>query len=145
MRKGIMQDIQMDPSIPKKMFYKIGEISQILGVKPYVLRYWETEFKQIKPSKNRFGQRVYRPKDLMVLLRVKELLYGNKFTIAGAKKQLSNERLASGGQKAEKHNKLEQNDLNQLLLLLQEHKNCLKEILNIFNSEGFETKSNIGA
>ncbi len=138
-----------DTLIPNKMFYKIGEISRILGVKPYVLRYWETEFKQIKPSKNRFGQRVYRPKDLSVLLRVKELLYKRKFTIAGAKKQLEADRIA----KKQKENKgasqkdvdFDKTDFNKFLDILREHKTSLKEILNIFESKEIHSETNIGA
>lgn len=145
-----MDDIILDPSIPKRMFYKIGEVSEILGVKPYVLRYWESEFKQIRPSKNRFGQRVYRPKDLVVLLRVKELLYKEKFTIAGAKKQLVADRqakqLKEKDKSIEKSTDLEKNDINKLLIILHEHKTQLQEILDIFKSETeIRSESKIGA
>ncbi len=74
--------------IPDKMFFRIGDVSQITGVKPYVLRYWESEFKLLKPIKNRAGQRVYRKKDVELILEIKKLLYEERFTISGAKKKI---------------------------------------------------------
>jgi len=71
-----------------KLYFKIGEVAEIVGVAPHVLRYWETEFSAIKPRKSRTRQRVYRRKDVATLLRIKQLLYVDKFTIAGARKQL---------------------------------------------------------
>ena len=68
--------------------YKIGEVCKIADVQPYVLRYWESEFRSIRPQKSARGQRVYSRRDLETLLRVKELLYNQGFTIAGARKQL---------------------------------------------------------
>ena len=77
-----------EPDLPVKLYYRIGEVSEIVGVEPHVLRYWETEFRTIRPQKSSKGQRVYSRRDVEKLLRVKELLYERKFTIAGAKKQL---------------------------------------------------------
>lgn len=74
--------------IPEKLYYKIGEVSQITGVEPYVLRYWESEFKIISPGRTNSKQRLYRRKDLELILEIKRLLYEEKFTIAGAKKKL---------------------------------------------------------
>lgn len=71
-----------------KLYFKIGEVAAIVGVPPYVLRYWETEFKAVKPRKSRSQQRVYRRRDVVTLLKIKHLLYGQKFTIAGARQQL---------------------------------------------------------
>lgn len=71
-----------------KLYFKIGEVAEIVGVAPHVLRYWETEFSAIKPQKSRTQQRVYRRRDVATLLRIKRLLYVEKFTIAGARKQL---------------------------------------------------------
>ena len=71
-----------------KLYFKIGEAAEIVGVAPHVLRYWETEFATIKPQKSRTQQRVYRRRDVATLLRIKRLLYVEKFTIAGARKQL---------------------------------------------------------
>jgi DNA-binding transcriptional MerR regulator len=78
--------------IPDKMFFRIGDVSSITGVKPYVLRYWESEFKSLRPVKNRAGQRVYRRKDVNLILEIKRLLYEQKFTIAGAKKKIEENR-----------------------------------------------------
>ncbi len=76
------------PSIPEKLYFKIGEVSQITGVEPYVLRYWESEFKIVTPTRTNSKQRLYRRKDLELILEIKKLLYEEKFTIAGAKKKL---------------------------------------------------------
>ena len=71
-----------------KLFYTIGEVSKLVDVKPYVLRYWETEFKLLNPQKSVTGQRTYRKKDIQVALTIKRLLYDQKFTITGAVKKL---------------------------------------------------------
>jgi len=76
------------PEIPDKLYFKIGEVSEILGVEPYVLRYWETEFSQLAPKKSGTGHRLYRRKDVELLLRIKHLLYEKKFTIEGARQSL---------------------------------------------------------
>lgn len=74
--------------LPVKLYYRIGEVAEIVGVEPHVLRYWETEFRSIRPQKSRKGQRIYSRRDVERLLRVKELLYTEGFTIAGARKRL---------------------------------------------------------
>jgi len=76
------------PQIPNKLYFRIGEVSDLVGVKPYVLRYWESEFTDIKPSKSKSGQRLYKRRDVELLLRIKELLYEERFTINGARKRL---------------------------------------------------------
>ncbi|HEY3128622.1 MAG TPA: MerR family transcriptional regulator [Acidobacteriota bacterium] len=81
--------------IPKKLYYKIGEVCDLCKVEPHVLRYWETEFPQLSPSKNNSGQRVYRYRDVQVVLRIKQLLYEEGYTIAGANKKLSGEKFDS--------------------------------------------------
>jgi DNA-binding transcriptional MerR regulator len=81
--------------VQKRLYYKIGEACKALGIQPYVLRYWETEFPALAPSKSRSGQRVYSEKELEIIRRIKELLYEEGYTIAGAKKKLETE-LASG-------------------------------------------------
>lgn len=78
----------MDLELPDKLYFKIGEVSELIGVKPHVLRYWESEFSPVRPGKSRTQQRLYQRKDIELLLRVKDLLYRQGFTIAGAKKQL---------------------------------------------------------
>jgi len=77
-----------EPSIPEKLYYKIGEVSQITGVPPYVLRYWESEFKIVNPVRTNSKHRLYRKRDLELILEIKRLLYQEKFTIAGARKRL---------------------------------------------------------
>jgi len=82
------------PRIPDKFYFKIGEVSRILNVKPYVLRFWETEFR-LSPAKNRSQHRVYRRQDVETLLEIKRLLYEERFTIEGARaklKELARER-----------------------------------------------------
>jgi len=78
-------------AIPEKLYFKIGEVCEIVGVQAHVLRYWETEFSQLSPQKNRSGQRSYRRRDVEIALRIKELLYDDLFTIAGARKKLQAE------------------------------------------------------
>ena len=77
--------------IPEKLFFKIGEVCELAGVQAHVLRYWETEFPMLAPQKNRAGQRTYRRRDVEMALRIKELLYDEQYTIAGAKKKLAHE------------------------------------------------------
>ncbi len=78
-------------AIPEKIYFKIGEVCELVGVQAHVLRYWETEFPQLAPQKNRSGQRSYRRRDVEISLRIKELLYDELYTIAGARKKLQNE------------------------------------------------------
>ena len=83
------------PEIPDKLYFKIGEVSDLLGVEPYVLRYWETEFSVLSPKKSGTGHRLYRRKDVELLLRIKYLLYEKKFTIEGARQSLQAESRAA--------------------------------------------------
>ena len=85
----------MEP-IVKRTYYSIGEVSELAGLKPHVLRYWETQFDILSPTKNRGGNRVYRMKEIETVLLVKHLLYEKRFTIAGAKKELR--KMRDGGQ-----------------------------------------------
>jgi len=86
-------------AIPEKLFFKIGEVCDIAGVQAHVLRYWETEFPMLAPQKNRAGQRTYRRRDVEMALRIKELLYEEQYTIAGAKKKLASELRAPAREK----------------------------------------------
>ncbi|MEW6001624.1 MAG: MerR family transcriptional regulator [Nitrospirota bacterium] len=88
MHKSVSESLKPQRPHPDKLFYRIGEISRIIGVEPYVLRYWETEFPFLKPRKNKSGQRIYVKRDLELLLHVKRLLYQERFTIEGARKRL---------------------------------------------------------
>src|SRR4051812_17140548 len=83
--------------IPVKLYYRIGEVAHIVGVEPHVLRYWETEFRSIRPEKSRKGQRIYSRRDVETLLKVKELLYGHRYTIAGAKRKLRGDGVEPAG------------------------------------------------
>jgi DNA-binding transcriptional MerR regulator len=83
--------LQPTPEIPDKLYFKIGEVSELLGVEAYVLRYWETEFPVLSPKKSGTGHRLYRRKDVELLLRIKHLLYDKRFTIEGARQSLQSE------------------------------------------------------
>jgi DNA-binding transcriptional MerR regulator len=85
---GQFTSLQTLRLFPEKLFYKIGEASRIVGVEPYVLRYWETEFPSLRPRKSKSGQRVYTRKDLDLIIEIKMLLYEQKYTIDGARKRL---------------------------------------------------------
>ncbi len=79
-------------SLPDKLYFRIGEVSKIAGVPPYVLRFWENEFKKIRPKRTPTGQRLYRKKDVELILSVKHLLYDRRFTIQGANQHLNAEK-----------------------------------------------------
>jgi DNA-binding transcriptional MerR regulator len=121
----VTEHLITEKGIPEKLYYRIGEVSRIVGVEPHVLRYWESEFPFLKPSRVVSKQRLYRRKDLEMLLRIKQLLYEEKYTIAGAKKQMRKERMtlsASGKrQSSEEQFLLEMHDeLLEILKKLQE-------------------------
>jgi DNA-binding transcriptional MerR regulator len=80
-----------EKKIPNKLFFKIGEVCELTDTQPYVLRYWESEFPMLAPAKNSSGQRIYRRRDIEIVLRIKQLLYEEGFTIAGAKKRIEAE------------------------------------------------------
>jgi DNA-binding transcriptional MerR regulator len=82
----------------EKMYRSISEVSELLDVKPHVLRYWETQFSTLRPRKNRAGNRMYRPDEIKLLYAIKDLLYGRRFTIEGAKRSLQAEKKAPSGQ-----------------------------------------------
>ena len=75
--------------IPDKLYFRIGQVSELVQTKPYVLRYWETEFPMLKPQKSRSGHRLYRRRDVEMVLEIKRLLYAKGFTIEGARRQLA--------------------------------------------------------
>jgi DNA-binding transcriptional MerR regulator len=88
--------MEVGSRIPEKLFFRIGEVCELIKVQPHVLRYWETEFPMLAPQKNKAGQRVYRRKDVEMVFRIRDLLYEEKFTIAGAKKKLMEETRGAG-------------------------------------------------
>jgi DNA-binding transcriptional MerR regulator len=79
----------MDNRFPDRLFYRIGDVSEITGIKPHILRYWETEFSGLHPRKNRAGQRLYERRDVELVLEIKKLLYEQRYTISGAKKYMA--------------------------------------------------------
>lgn len=101
-----------------KLYYRIGEVSDIVGVQPHVLRYWETEFRSIRPQKSSRGQRVYSRKDVEKLLRVKDLLKNQGFTIAGARKRLNDAVATAAEEPAEP--KKSAKDMRQALLEIRQ-------------------------
>jgi DNA-binding transcriptional MerR regulator len=84
--------VRTDLETDGKLYRSISEVSELVGVKPHVLRYWETQFSMLRPRKNRAGNRMYRPEEIRLLMRVKDLLYERRFTIAGARRRLLDER-----------------------------------------------------
>ena len=76
------------PPIPDKLFFKIGEVADLVGIEQHVLRYWEEEIESLKPKKNKSGQRLYQKKDVERVFEIKQLLYAEKFTVAGARKKM---------------------------------------------------------
>lgn len=113
---------------PDKLFYKIGEVSRIVEVEPYVLRYWETEFSFLKPRKSKSGQRVYVKKDIELLLKIKQLLYQERYTIEGVRKRFG----LSGAQtesQAVPH-KQKKVDVRQPAQIIGHVKKRLREILS---------------
>ena len=105
----------MDRIPEDRRFFRIGEVSRIIGVEPYVLRYWETEFPQIRPRRADSNQRTYQRKDLEAIMEIKRLLYDDKMTIQGAKKQLKQKMVSAASMKS----------------ALSDVERELKEILNI--------------
>lgn len=87
-----MTPLKTDQATEGKLYRPISEVSELVGVKPHVLRYWETQFSMLRPRKNRAGNRMYRPEEIKLLLRIRELLYERRFTIAGARRRLLDER-----------------------------------------------------
>ena len=105
----------MAPRLPEKIYFKIGEVSEIIGVEPYVLRYWETEFEVLKPSKAPSKHRLYKKRDVEILLEIKRLLYTEGFTIDGARKKL-------------KETKKEEKSQLKLPLIDQKYKSALVKL-----------------
>ena len=105
----------------KKLYYSIGEVSKMVGLKSYVLRYWETEFKQLSPPKNRAGNRTYRQKDIDLILKIKDLLHGRKFTIEGARSVVSGKSISESTAKQIDKDIIRQlkNELNEILRIIK--------------------------
>jgi DNA-binding transcriptional MerR regulator len=111
--------------IPDKMFFKIGEVSELTGIKSHVLRYWESEFSLIRPQKSNIGQRVYRRRDVEIVLRIKQLLYEDRYTIEGAKKKISQELKPK---KTQQHSSTQKPKLEEII---KQQKQELRRLINI--------------
>jgi len=122
---------EIEPPIPhERLYYRIGEVSRITGLKPHVLRYWESEFKAIKPHKGGSLQRLYRRKDLDLILKIKKLLYEDGFTIAGAKRKIRDlERLENKHTKLRLVEKGSNGKTHELLVALQEELRGIRKML----------------
>ena len=105
------------PAIPGKRYFTIGEVSELCGVKPHVLRYWEQEFPQLKPLKRRGNRRYYQRQDVILIRQIRSLLYEHGFTIGGARQRMSGEDAKS--------------DVNQSQQIIRQLRNELEEVLNI--------------
>jgi len=92
------------PPVARKEYYSIGEVRELTGLKPHVLRYWESQFRILQPGKNRAGNRIYRPREIKIVLLLKHLLYEQKYTIEGAKQRL--QQLRSEGKLEEERNEV---------------------------------------
>jgi DNA-binding transcriptional MerR regulator len=118
------------PISHERLYYRIGEVSRITGLKPHVLRYWESEFKVIKPHKGGSLQRLYRRKDLDLILKIKKLLYEEGFTIAGAKKKIRDlERLENKQIKLKLIEKGSNGKSHELLVAIQEELKGIRKML----------------
>lgn len=117
--------------ILKKAYYSIGEVCDLTGLKPHVLRYWETQFEMLQPNKNRAGNRVFRPQEIELILLVRHLLYEEKFTIEGARQKLKELRRA-GVLEEERHDVL----APEVLLTMKEELEALRRVLTVPGAEG---------
>jgi DNA-binding transcriptional MerR regulator len=122
-----------DPEIPNKLYFRIGEVAKLAGIKPYVLRFWESEFSGLGPKKSGTGQRLYRRKDVELVLEIKRLLYEKRFTIEGARKMLETKPKREAGKRDAPRR---QGDLFPAAsALYQEVRKGLTEILEILNRQ----------
>jgi len=110
----------MSVTIPDKTYFRIGEVGNLLGVEPYVIRFWESEFKTVRPIRSKTDQRLYRRKDVEELLTIKTLLYDDMFTIAGAKKRLASLKKGHASVKAE---------YSSILITIKRELHAIKEII----------------
>ena len=117
-----MSPVKIESEPERKLYRSISEVSDLVGVKAHVLRYWETQFSMLRPRKNRAGNRMYRPEEVKLLLQIKDLLYARRFTIAGARRRLLDERKDTS--------QLEMGfDASDRKLMLREIKTELKQLL----------------
>ena len=127
MHKPAPENISASLPLPDKLFYKIGEVSKITEVEPYVLRYWETEFHFLRPRKNKSGQRVYVKKDLELIMQVKRMLYQERYTIEGVRKRFGEGMLREAEQETASDKRM--NSSRNPAEVIEFVKKRLKEIL----------------
>ena len=121
-----------DPEIPNKLYFRIGEVAKLAGIKPYVLRFWESEFPALGPKKSGTGHRLYRRKDVELVLEIKRLLYEKRFTIEGARKVLDSSKPKREGPKPVSSRR--QGELfSATATLYQEVRRELKDILDLLS------------
>lgn len=109
-----------DPRIPDKQYFRIGEVARLAGVKTHVLRFWESEFRSLRPGKAKSNQRVYSRRDVGLVLRIRDLLYDEGYTIAGARRQIGEEPLVEIPSHTREVLQLIRNEVQELLQLVQE-------------------------
>ena len=126
MQRVSARSLPLQRAFPDKLFYKIGEVSKIADVEPYVLRYWESEFPFLRPRKSKSGQRVYIRKDLELIFQIKDLLYQDRYTIEGVRKKLGDNTPGKRPQSSDKPNKVLSADK-----AIEHIKFRLREILNL--------------
>ena len=126
-----MSPLKTEAESDSKLYRPISDVAEVVGVKPHVLRYWETQFSMLRPKKNRAGNRMYRPDEVKLLFRIKELLYDRRFTIAGAKRHLLDQRKEPAPQQVE----LVFGEAEKKLVL-HEVKTELKQLLGRLRSPG---------
>lgn len=90
-RRGALNEPPRKEPIPDKLYFRIGEVARLTKIQPYILRYWESEFPLLQPKKSGTGQRLYRKRDIEIVLKIKQLLYDRRYTIAGARRRLQDE------------------------------------------------------
>lgn len=117
----------MDRDFPDKLFYRIGEVADMVGIQSHVLRYWETEFPQLRPQKNRSGHRIYEKRDIELIRKIKSLLYDHGYTIPGAQKEL--QRILRERKELEERHQEEAT----LVLLINNLKTELQSILDLLD------------
>jgi DNA-binding transcriptional MerR regulator len=126
-----LSPLKTEAESDSKLYRPISDVAEVVGVKPHVLRYWETQFSMLRPKKNRAGNRMYRPDEVKLLFRIKELLYDRRFTIAGAKRHLLDQRKEPAPQQVE----LVFGEAEKKLVL-HEVKTELKQLLGRLRSPG---------
>jgi DNA-binding transcriptional MerR regulator len=130
MARLLKRDEIENPITRERLYYRIGEVSRITGLKPYVLRYWESEFKVIRPHREGSLQRLYRRKDLDLILKIKKLLYEDGFTIAGAKKKIRDlEKLENKQMKMKWAEKGSNGKAHEFLIAIREELRGIRKML----------------